>query len=81
MRETLKLTRVGMTMEEAVLTAWCVKPGDKFAKDDVLYEIETEKVTQEVTAPKAGTLIEILVEEDGELSVDDDVCIIETEDA
>lgn len=81
MKETLKLNRVGMTMEEATLVNWCVKPGDKFAKDDVLYEIETEKVTQEVTAPKAGTLVEILVEEDTELSVDDDVCIIETEDA
>lgn len=81
MKETLKLNRVGMTMEEATLVTWCVKPGEKFAKDDVLYEIETEKVTQEVTAPKAGTLVEILVEEDSDLSVDDDVCIIETDDA
>jgi len=55
-----------------------VKPGDTFKKDDVLYEIETEKVTQEVTTPKDGTLVEILVEEDSELSVEDDVCIIET---
>lgn len=81
MKETLKLNRVGMTMEEAILVNWCVKPGESFAKDDVLYEIETEKVTQEVTAPKAGILLEILVQEDSELNVDDDVCIIDTQDS
>ena len=54
MKVTLKLNRVGMTMEEATLLAWSVKPGDEFSKDDVLYEIETEKVAQEVTAPVSG---------------------------
>lgn len=80
MKTTLKLNRVGMTMEEATLTRWCVQPGETFAKDDVLYEIETEKVTQEVTAEVAGTLVEILVEEDADLAVDDDVCVINTDD-
>ncbi len=80
MNVTLKLNRVGMTMEEATLTRWCVQPGEKFAKDDVLYEIETEKVTQEVTAEVAGTLVEILVAEDEDLAVDDDVCVINTDE-
>ncbi|MBX2882754.1 MAG: hypothetical protein KTR32_22580 [Granulosicoccus sp.] len=78
MKVTLKLNRVGMTMEEATLTKWCVKPGDEFAKDDVLYEIETEKVTQEVTAEVAGTLVEILVAEDTDITVGDNVCVIDT---
>lgn len=47
MKVTLKLQRVGMTMEEAALVGWCVKPGEGFSKGDVLYEIETEKVVQE----------------------------------
>lgn len=68
-----------MTMEEATLTRWCVQPGEQFAKDDVLYEIETEKVTQEVTADVAGTLVEILVAEDTDLEVGDDVCVIDTD--
>ena len=68
-----------MTMEEATLTRWCVQPGEAFAKDDVLYEIETEKVTQEVTAEVAGTLVEILVEEDADLTVGDNVCVINTD--
>ena len=80
MKVTLKLNRVGMTMEEAILVAWSVKPGDEFAKDDVLYEIETEKVVQEVAAPVSGKLLEILVQEDEELEVGNDVCIIETDE-
>ena len=65
-------------MEEATLTKWCVQPGDSFNKDDVLYEIETEKVTQEVTADVAGTLVEILVEEDEDIAVGDNVCVIDS---
>lgn len=80
MKVTLKLNRVGMTMEEATLVRWCVQPGETFAKDDVLYEIETEKVTQEVTADVSGTLIEILAAEDADISVGDNVCVIETSD-
>lgn len=78
MKVTLKLNRVGMTMEEATLVRWCVQPGEQFAKDDVLYEIETEKVTQEVTAEVAGTLVEIIAAEDSDISVGDNICVIET---
>lgn len=80
MKVTLKLNRVGMTMEEATLLSWSVKPGDEFAKDDVLYEIETEKVAQEVMAPVSGKVIELLVEEDAEIAVGDGVCIIDTDE-
>ena len=77
MEVTLKLNRVGMTMEEATLTRWCVQPGEQFVKDDVLYEIETEKVTEEVTAPAAGTMLEVLVAEEAVVAVGDDVCVID----
>ena len=77
MEVTLKLNRVGMTMEEATLTRWRVRPGDRFSKGDVLYEIETEKVVEEVTAPSAGTMLEVLVAQDEEVAVGDDVCVIE----
>ena len=79
MKVTLKLNRVGMTMEEATLVRWCVQPGQRFEKDDVLYEIETEKVTEEVAAPEAGTLIKALVAEDDIIAVGDKICIIETD--
>ena len=77
MKVTLKLTRVGMTMEEATIVRWCVQPGERFNEGDVLYEIETEKVTQEVEAPGAGTMVEILVPEGTEVSVGANVCVVE----
>jgi len=80
MKVTLKLNRVGMTMEEAILTRWCVQPGEPFEKGSVLYEIETEKVTEEVTAPEAGTLFEVLVDEGEEIVVDDEICVIDIAD-
>ena len=63
MRVNLKLSRVGMSMQEATIAKWHKAPGDSFAAGDVLYEIETEKVTQEITAPGAGKLLEVLVPE------------------
>ena len=51
MKITLKLSRVGMNMQEATIAKWHKQVGDTFAKDEALYEIETEKVTQEVLAP------------------------------
>lgn len=77
MKVTLKLSRVGMNMQEATIAKWNKQPGESFDKDEILYEIETEKVTQEVTAPGAGTLIEILVPEGQEAQVNGGVCIIE----
>jgi pyruvate/2-oxoglutarate dehydrogenase complex dihydrolipoamide acyltransferase (E2) component len=77
MKVTLKLSRVGMNMQEATIAKWHRKTGDSFQKDDVLYEIETEKVTQEVTAPSAGTLLEILVPEGENAQVNRGVCVVE----
>ena len=77
MKATLKLTRVGMTMEEATIVRWAKQPGESFKEGEVLYEIETEKVTQEVEAPGSGTLVEILAPEGAEVEVGDDVCVVE----
>jgi pyruvate/2-oxoglutarate dehydrogenase complex dihydrolipoamide acyltransferase (E2) component len=57
----LKLARVGMNMSEATIAKWHKQPGESFTTGEVLYEIETDKVTQEVTATGDGTLLEILV--------------------
>ena len=78
MKATLKLGRIGMTMEEATIVRWAKQPGEAFVKGEVLYEIETEKVTQEVEAPGNGTLIEILAPEGAEVAVNDNVCVVES---
>lgn len=51
---------------KAVVRAWLKKVGDQVAKNDPLVELETDKVTQEVPAPAAGVLAEILLETDAE---------------
>jgi pyruvate/2-oxoglutarate dehydrogenase complex dihydrolipoamide acyltransferase (E2) component len=61
MKVNLKLVRVGMNMSEATIAKWHRHPGDTFKAGDALYDIETDKVTQEVTATADGKLLEIIV--------------------
>jgi len=78
MKVNLKLARVGMNMAEATIAKWHKQPGETFKAGDVLYEIETDKVTQEVTAPSDGKLLEILVPAGEIAAVGAAVCSIET---
>ncbi|HEY1899335.1 MAG TPA: lipoyl domain-containing protein [Steroidobacteraceae bacterium] len=77
MKITLKLNRVGMNMQEATIAKWHKRAGDSFAKDEALYEIETEKVTQEVLAPGEGKMLEILVPEGENAQVNAGVCVVD----
>jgi 2-oxoglutarate dehydrogenase E2 component (dihydrolipoamide succinyltransferase) len=54
---------LGESVTEATVARWAKKPGDRVAKDEVLVELETDKVNLEVGAPEAGVLADILVEE------------------
>src|SRR3954467_12450728 len=51
---------------KAVVRAWLKQIGDAVAENDPLVELETDKVTQEVPAPAAGVLAEILLNTDDE---------------
>ena len=51
---------------KAVVRAWLKKVGETVAVNDPLVELETDKVTQEVPAPAAGVLTEILLDTDDE---------------
>ena len=77
MKVNLKLARVGTNMEEATIVCWHKQPGDTFTKGEALYDIETEKVTQEVEAPADGKLLEILVAEEEDADVGQVVCTVE----
>jgi pyruvate dehydrogenase E2 component (dihydrolipoamide acetyltransferase) len=52
----LRLPKIGMEMTEAVLASWLVDDGATVAKGQPLYEMETDKVTNEIEAPAAGQL-------------------------
>ena len=77
MRMTLKLTRVGMNMEEATIVKWCKQPGQPFKAGEPLYEIETEKVNQEIAATSDGTMIQIYVREGETVKVGNQVCVVD----
>ena len=51
---------------KAVVRAWLKRVGDAVAENDPLVELETDKVTQEVPAPAAGVLAEIVLDTDAE---------------
>jgi 2-oxoglutarate dehydrogenase E2 component (dihydrolipoamide succinyltransferase) len=51
---------------KAVVRAWLRQIGDEVAENDPLVELETDKVTQEVSSPAAGVLAEILLDTDAE---------------
>ncbi|GAB7220658.1 2-oxoglutarate dehydrogenase complex dihydrolipoyllysine-residue succinyltransferase [Vibrio comitans] len=51
------------SVADATVATWHKKPGDRVERDDVLVDIETDKVVLEVPAPEAGILEEILEEE------------------
>src|SRR5208337_3471681 len=58
----LKIPEVGEAVQEALLAQWLKKDGESVRKDEVLFVIETDKVTLEISAPADGVL-KILVPE------------------
>ncbi|MDN2567603.1 lipoyl domain-containing protein [Aquibium sp. A9E412] len=77
MKAVLKLPKLSMNMEEAVLTEWHKAEGEAFSQGDILYSVETEKVLSEVEAPCDGVLLTIMAEAGSELEVGAPVCRIE----
>jgi pyruvate dehydrogenase E2 component (dihydrolipoamide acetyltransferase) len=59
----VKVPRLGQGMESATVVRWLKAEGDEVAKGEALYEVDTEKVTQEVEAEAEGVLLKILVQE------------------
>ncbi len=57
------MPKLGLTMTEGLIVEWRKKNGDPVKKGDILFVLETEKVTYEVEAPEDGTLGPILVKE------------------
>ena len=56
----IRVPELGESVLEAVVGKWVKKVGDRVAAGEVLLDLETEKVNQEVTAERAGTLAEIV---------------------
>jgi pyruvate/2-oxoglutarate dehydrogenase complex dihydrolipoamide acyltransferase (E2) component len=71
------LPKWGLTMEEGTLVSWLKEAGDRVEEGEVIAEVETEKITNELEAPASGVIGKILIEEDTEeIPVGTPLCII-----
>ena len=64
----VQVPQLSESVAEGTLASWKKKIGDSVARDEILIDIETDKVVLEVPAPDAGVLVEI-VKADGETVV------------
>ncbi len=66
----VRVPTLGESVSEATVATWFKKPGESVAADEMLCELETDKVTVEVPSPAAGTLGEIVAGEGETVGVD-----------
>ena len=59
----IDVPNVGESVAEVTVASWMKQVGDAVEKDEPIVELETDKAAQELVAPRAGVLVEILVEE------------------
>jgi 2-oxoglutarate dehydrogenase E2 component (dihydrolipoamide succinyltransferase) len=75
----VKVPQLSESVAEATMLQWKKKVGDAIAIDEILIEIETDKVVLEVPAPAAGVLSEILVADGGTVTAEQLIARIDTE--
>src|SRR5216684_2378128 len=75
MATEIKLPRLGQGMESGTIVKWLKSEGDTVEKGEPLYELDTDKVTQEVEADASGVLLKIAISE-GEVEVGKTIAVI-----
>ena len=70
MSTEVRVPTLGESVTEATVATWFKKPGDAVSVDEMLCELETDKVTVEVPSPVAGTLGDIVAAEGETVGVD-----------
>ena len=70
---------LGESVSEATVSTWFKKPGDLVAQDEMLCELETDKVSVEVPSPAAGVLAEIIAPEGSTVAANARLAVISTD--
>src|SRR5215213_7387939 len=70
------MPQLGETVAEGVVTRWYKKVGDAVKADDVLFDVETDKVSTEIPAQANGVIAEILVQEGVTAKVGEKLAVI-----
>jgi pyruvate dehydrogenase E2 component (dihydrolipoamide acetyltransferase) len=76
MSERVTMPALGESVTEGTVTRWLKSVGDEVAVDEPLLEVSTDKVDTEIPSPVAGTLQEILAQEDDTVPVGADLAVI-----
>ncbi len=77
----VEMPELGESVTEGTITTWLKSVGDEVDVDEPLLEVSTDKVDTEIPSPVAGTLVEILAEEDDTVEVGDVIAVIGDADA
>jgi len=75
----VKVPQLSESVAEATLLQWKKKPGDAVAMDEILIEVETDKVVLEVPSPAAGVLVEIVQADGATVAAEQLIARIDTE--
>ncbi|MBL0148992.1 MAG: 2-oxoglutarate dehydrogenase complex dihydrolipoyllysine-residue succinyltransferase [Ideonella sp.] len=75
----VKVPQLSESVSEATLLQWKKKPGDAVAMDEILIEVETDKVVLEVPAPAAGVMAELVQPDGSTVGSDQVIARIDTE--
>lgn len=75
--QNVLMPQMGESIQEGTLTRWHKKLGDKVQREEVLFEISTDKVDTEIPSPVSGVLVQILAKEGETVSVNSVVAVID----
>jgi 2-oxoglutarate dehydrogenase E2 component (dihydrolipoamide succinyltransferase) len=75
----VKVPQLSESVAEATLLQWKKKVGDAVAVDEILIDVETDKVVLEVPAPSAGVIVEIIEPDGSTVAADQRIARIDTE--
>ncbi|MGD0439887.1 MAG: dihydrolipoamide acetyltransferase family protein [Acidimicrobiales bacterium] len=76
MATPVEMPKLGNTVEHCLLVAWRKRKGDVVSTGEVLAEMETDKATFDLTAPKGGTVLELFFDDGAMVPVFTNVCVI-----
>ena len=73
----IKIPKLGESITEGTIVSWSVQVGDVIREDDVLFEVNTAKVSAEIPSPVAGRIVEILFKEGDTVAVGTVVAVVD----
>ena len=79
MEKNINMPKLRPEMKSGVLCAWLKEEGEAVAAGEPLFEIETDKVVNQIEATESGTLKKQLAEEGDTVAVDAPVAVLEAE--